>query len=96
MTDMAIVDAKALSVMYFFMDKSVDWITEEVWAMTDKPPKQIIPVTITREEFKLKLQVIRAAIPVVVSKKPVKSALGSCGTFLNCSINADAILKIRR
>ena len=44
MTDIAMALAAAFSVMYFFIERKGEFIILWVWAITDRPPKQVMPV----------------------------------------------------
>ena len=72
MTDIAIKEDIALSVMYFFMERFEFLIILNVWKITDKPPNPIIPVIHTSLKEVCVCNFDRCKIPVVVSAKHIK------------------------
>ena len=71
MTDIAIKEDIALSVMYFFIERFEFFIMLNVWEITDKPPNPIIPVIhISLKEVCI-CSFDSCRIPVVVSDKHI-------------------------
>ena len=73
MTETAIAQAMVFSVMYFFMDKPLPAIMLFVWAITERPPKEMIPVV---KYILIVMGTDWAATiwtPVVISRSPERS-----------------------
>lgn len=75
MTETAIVAAMAFSVVYFFMFKELLPVIPAVWAMTDKPPKEMSHVVIRIFEVEETADWEASIwIPVVISRRPARRA----------------------
>ena len=72
---MAIQDDIALSVMYFFMERSDDSIIDFVCKMIEKPPKDRRPVIYISFHCKFIGASANCLIPVVISNNPIKKLL---------------------
>ena len=95
MTDIAIKEDIALSVMYFFMESFELFIILNVWKITDKPPNPIIPVIHTSFKEVCISSFDRCRIPVVVSAKHIKIRRIGCGIKDKLFINEISIENIK-
>ncbi len=95
MIDEAIADAMALSVMYFFMDKWLWTIILRVWAKTERPPKEMIPVISGSFSAGGRSIGARNSTAAVISRQPVRTARINGGNMGILRIKAAAAAAAR-
>ena len=95
MMDEAIADAMALSAMYFFMDKWLWTIILRVWAKTERPPKEMIPVISGSFSAGGRAIGARNSTAAVISRQPVRTARINGGNMGILRIKAAAAAAAR-
>ena len=95
MTDIAMALAAAFSVMYFFIERKGEFIILWVWAITDRPPKQVMPVIpISFVGAFIELE-DSSRMPEVISRKPTRIPWNASGMKVIAWIKDAATENIR-